>query len=598
MNGLNRVLLQRTKDISGKTYIKKISQFSFLTGLISIGVALLVLIGWILDNEGLKSMFFHNNAMRPLAAMFLLASGLGLILSHHLIPKPYYWYLTQGAILFLGCVGVGSIVYYLANPEDSANGYGIIRLFHLETLPDYYVRMLRLPAPITAVWGCLFAWSLWLSTRTKTILNVFFFQTTTHLALMLCFISLLTYAFDYTVTPFFSVAFHSALVFALLFLGLLFARPTKYVTAIALSHRQGGVLLRRLFPIVLFIFFVIFSLVLVGQRSGLYDYPTAYVLSAVIGMIVLWYTILQVSVRLQIMDQKQERAEIHVRNNLKQETYLRQDLEIMNANLENLNEEMAIQEEGLRVMNQDLSTALKNLEERNFELDQFVYRTSHDLRSPLTSIMGLVSLMAEEEDTEQMHMYSSMIHNRILKLDEFIKTMLTYSRNSRVEIQTQLIDFEDIIQECMTDLQLIPQFEEIEKKWTISGEIPFWSDLFRLKIIFNNIISNSVKYARSDVNKQLSIHIDVAADYAALTFYDNGIGIQADAKAKVFDMFYRATTLSQGSGLGMYIVKQSVEYLHGQIYLDSELDAFTEIRIVLPNQYLVPPTLVKSLENR
>jgi signal transduction histidine kinase len=138
---------------------------------------------------------------------------------------------------------------------------------------------------------------------------------------------------------------------------------------------------------------------------------------------------------------------------------------------------------------------------------------------------------------------------------------------------------------CIRELEHLENFKAIKTSLKVNGEIvPFRSDELRVKIIFGNIISNAYKYYNADAQSFLKINIVISALSVKIEFSDNGIGIKKEYLDKIYNMFYRATDRSQGSGLGMYIVKQAVERLGGTIELKSEYGAGTKIKILLPNR--------------
>lgn len=262
----------------------------------------------------------------------------------------------------------------------------------------------------------------------------------------------------------------------------------------------------------------------------------------------------------------------------------------LNSELFNRNKTLARKEEELASSNKllkskqnDLKVALKVLSERNFELDQLVYKTSHDLRSPLRSILGLVNIIKIEEDFGRKLDYVERIEERVFKLDGFITSMLNYSRTSRIQVERGEIDFNGLIDNCIADLAYLENFNRMKIQVDVQGNSPFYNDPLRLQIIFSNIISNAYKYM--DLQKKnnfLQIDVEAQADKANIIFRDNGIGIEQEYLNKVFDMFFRASEASDGSGLGLYIVKQSVEKLDGEINIASPKGRGTEINITLP----------------
>ncbi len=252
--------------------------------------------------------------------------------------------------------------------------------------------------------------------------------------------------------------------------------------------------------------------------------------------------------------------------------------------LKSMNEELISQNFQLAAQEEELKDTLNALSERNFELDQLMYKTSHDLRSPLTSIMGLLNLANLDPDPTNKRLYLDKIKDRINKLDEFINSMLNYARVNRVELEMIPIDLEETAKNSIRELEYLENFNKVKIVLSIkTNHLVFKSDKLRINIIFSNIISNAYKYHNPANESFLKIKIEVGIRETKIEFTDNGIGIQKEHMSKIFNMFYRATDRSQGSGLGMYIVKQAVEKLNGTISIKSEYGAGTRIKIVLPN---------------
>ena len=252
--------------------------------------------------------------------------------------------------------------------------------------------------------------------------------------------------------------------------------------------------------------------------------------------------------------------------------------------LKSLNEELTNQNLQLAAQEAELKGALNELSERNFELDQLMYKTSHDLRSPLCSIMGLLNLANLDKDPTNNQLYLEKIKDRINKLDDFINSMLNYARVNRAEVEMAQVNLEDIARNSIKELEYLENFDKVKIDLSVKGnDLPFKTDKLRINIIFSNIISNAYKYYNPTSNSFLKIKVNISPSAVKLEFTDNGIGIRAEYMDKIFNMFYRATERSQGSGLGMYIVKQAVEKLNGTIALHSEYGVGTNIQIVLPN---------------
>lgn len=243
----------------------------------------------------------------------------------------------------------------------------------------------------------------------------------------------------------------------------------------------------------------------------------------------------------------------------------------------------------LETQNKEQKFTLQELETRNFELDQFVYKVSHDLRAPLTSIMGLINLSRIDGETfEKMHQYIDLIEGSTQKLDNFITSLLEYSRSNRQDTEAQKIDFQQLIEDSLEDLKYIQDYNKLQIDINIqTGEDIFLAEQIKLSIIFNNILSNAVKYQNKKLSPNLlKIEIDTRnSQVANIRVWDNGIGIHKRYLEQVFNMFFRATETSEGSGLGLYIVKQAVERLGGFIEINSEYGEFTEVLMRIPNLY-------------
>lgn len=225
----------------------------------------------------------------------------------------------------------------------------------------------------------------------------------------------------------------------------------------------------------------------------------------------------------------------------------------------------------------------------NQELDSFVYSVSHNLRAPLMSVLGLLRLAyieveRAEKDTHVLLSYFSMMEHSINKLDDTLKEILDYSRNARSAIRIEKVDLGKVLEESFERLKYHDGSEQIEKIIELEEEAPLYSDPNRLGVVLNNLISNAIKYR--DTNKAhqyVNVKARVTEELLTLEFSDNGIGINSELVDKIFDMFFRATEKSEGAGLGLYIVKETVEKLGGRISTSSEFGIGTAFQIEIPN---------------
>jgi len=220
----------------------------------------------------------------------------------------------------------------------------------------------------------------------------------------------------------------------------------------------------------------------------------------------------------------------------------------------------------------------------NSELDHFVYSTSHDLRSPLTAVLGLTQFIEEETNEPDTLEHAKMIRSRIKRLDDFVKNILDYSRNNRLDIKTELINFEVLINQLINNLSNKSEKSNFDFRVNVDSDVPFYSDGERLRTIFENLIGNAIKYCNPNQSKNLiSISVKTSIKQAEIVIEDNGIGIAEEHQDNVFDIFYRISGLVPGSGLGLYLVKETIEKLEGSIKVKSTIGEGTIFSFTIKN---------------
>ncbi|MBC8110853.1 MAG: sensor histidine kinase [Verrucomicrobia bacterium] len=235
--------------------------------------------------------------------------------------------------------------------------------------------------------------------------------------------------------------------------------------------------------------------------------------------------------------------------------------------------------------NQEIEDKNVQLTKLNEELDSFVYRTSHDLRSPIASMMGLLEILKLEKDDENRTQYFEMGEKVLKRMDNLITDIIDFARNSRTDIVLTKVDFQMLIEDTFANFAFMENALSIEKKHTIEQTNDFYSDSKRISFILNNLVSNAIKY--HDLTKKnplITIDVKVNIKKVEIVVRDNGQGIENEYLDKIFQMFYRATTTSKGAGLGLYIVKETVARLGGHITVVSEINVGTTFTITLPNK--------------
>ena len=219
----------------------------------------------------------------------------------------------------------------------------------------------------------------------------------------------------------------------------------------------------------------------------------------------------------------------------------------------------------------------------NLELDNFVYSVSHQIRAPLTSLLGLINI-AKIDTSDKIHEYLDLMQASIESLDHTVHEINDYSRNARMELKVEKISFEKIYDEIIEDYSFGKTLNAFNIVRNIEDSENFYSDANRIKVIISNIFSNSLKF--NDLEKEqsnVSIDIKVREQIARIIVTDNGEGMHEESLPKIFDMFYRASQSARGAGLGLYVVKEIVNKLKGKIEVESQLGKGSKFTIELPS---------------
>lgn len=232
-------------------------------------------------------------------------------------------------------------------------------------------------------------------------------------------------------------------------------------------------------------------------------------------------------------------------------------------------------------------TERKRIEEelkiRNAELDNFVYKVSHDLRAPLSSVLGLAHLAAMPGNRDDLSGYIRLMGEKAMQLDHFISDVLSHSKNLKMEVSVDRVEMKELIDKTFNDLNYLAGTDAVMKTISVTGA-DFYSDHWRIGEIVRNLISNAIKYRKIPADgAKISVEVRVDASRCEIVVEDNGIGVEESLVPRIFEMFFRASDRSEGSGLGLYIVKNAVDRLEGTVEVQSKAGIGTRFRVVLPN---------------
>jgi signal transduction histidine kinase len=223
----------------------------------------------------------------------------------------------------------------------------------------------------------------------------------------------------------------------------------------------------------------------------------------------------------------------------------------------------------------------ENLKQVNEELDILLYRSSHDLISPVKSVKGLLNLI--KISPAEQSTYIDLMEDRIVRLENILMELNSYIKNIKTEPVLTHLYFKQLCVDVWREMEFMETAVKLDMQLNIEDDLVFECDRGRMKVILNNLIGNSIKYA--DLSKE-NPFIAVSAAYESGQFVirvsDNGRGIRAEHLTRLFEMFYRASEGGNGLGLGLYLVKKIIDSLKGTITIDSELHQWTRVEVMLP----------------
>ncbi len=232
----------------------------------------------------------------------------------------------------------------------------------------------------------------------------------------------------------------------------------------------------------------------------------------------------------------------------------------------------------------ELKEKESRLQQLNHELETFIYKSSHDLRGPIASILGLIRVAGFDIKDEAALGYLKNINELASKLDKSLADLVGVMSVKDKPLQVVPVDMKQVVDEILDSLNYMEGFQQITFSIVDQVTEPVVSDRASLHSVLLNLIENAIKYANYGIDEsRVEILMQTNPEgKLLLQVTDNGTGIKKDAQEKVFDMFYRATNEGKGAGLGLYLVKKTVEKMEGIIELTSEYKKGSEFKVTIP----------------
>jgi PAS domain S-box-containing protein len=233
----------------------------------------------------------------------------------------------------------------------------------------------------------------------------------------------------------------------------------------------------------------------------------------------------------------------------------------------------------------DRKTAEEKLQRAERELNTFIYRSSHDLKGPLSSILGLIGLLEKDAESSSGSPVVKMIRQSATKLDRMLNEMLSVVRMKREKAFPEPINFRSVLTEVVQGLRTIDSFYDVRRDLRIENKKEHRTDKKLLQLILHNLMDNSIRYRNPAVDSFVTVYIYDSAQGFSIEIEDNGLGFETTARENIFRMFNRGNFISEGTGLGLYIVKNAVDRLGGSIDLECGSGKHTKFTIFLPEMH-------------
>lgn len=237
------------------------------------------------------------------------------------------------------------------------------------------------------------------------------------------------------------------------------------------------------------------------------------------------------------------------------------------------------------VLATNISEIIKSKEEMEAvtsQLNNFVYRASHDLRGPIARIIGLSDLLLKDPDPDLSSKYKTMIHDSALLMDKMLKRLLSVNALNDYQPHIYKIELKKFIEKIVEGVKVSNDLETFDVKIDIPNDLVLKVDPKILTLALENVLDNCIKYRNKDKASYAHIKGSIIDGALHLEVRDNGIGIEPKARERIFDLFFRGAEESQGSGLGLFIARKALEKQSGALNLNTNNVDETVFEITLP----------------
>jgi|GEM_PF-5680776 len=265
----------------------------------------------------------------------------------------------------------------------------------------------------------------------------------------------------------------------------------------------------------------------------------------------------------------------------------------INADLEKSQKDLKEANTDLNDLNLQLNSILQKktnqLNQTSEELDTFFYQSSHALRRPVVHFKGLLEILKLEKDEKSLLELHKKLDYTFNKMDVMLSKLVMASEINLEKGMEDTVNFKMIIEAVWVYLGIKYKLEDFKLNINVQPSLVYRGNNKLIEILFQNLLENAINFsALPELRKTIiDVHISEENAYLKIVFKDNGIGIPEQQLSKIFGMFTVASHISEGFGLGLYIVKKVITKLGGHISVKSTENEFTSFTITLPKNKVI-----------
>lgn len=218
-------------------------------------------------------------------------------------------------------------------------------------------------------------------------------------------------------------------------------------------------------------------------------------------------------------------------------------------------------------------------------IDQFINSCSHSMRGPLKTIEGLVNLLQTNNLGEgEVQELLNFIKVNTGKMENMLDEMEMFMENTNRDLNLHAVSFKSLAEGVLEEFKDTVAQGSIDVSLKVVQHNAFYTDQNRLRIALYNLIQNAFEYQKEDSpHKKVSIYISVSIASCTIAIADNGIGMDNETQANIFDIFSRGSEKSNGFGLGLYVAHEIIEKLKGNVTVNSEVNVGSKFMVWIPN---------------